>query len=91
MKNFYEVGKVYVWQNLVGIDECLNGTETVVTGDAEKAHYIGVGPIWVHPTETLLCTGRIAYAAQGALRPKNPPSGEQSIADMFNETYCVPA
>ena len=91
MKNFYEVGRVYVWQNLV-LHAHLNGTETTVTEDV-KLHAVGVGirkPAQL--TDTLGPDGvRFFAAGPGSLRPKNPPPGEQSVLDMFKLNDLVDA
>jgi hypothetical protein len=97
MKNFYEVGRVYVWQNQVGDLECYNGMECTVTGPevefvAHPDNKVMAG--W--PTDTPLMpwhrgVSTCLYAVPGDLRPKNPPPGEQSVLDMFNLNDLVDA
>jgi len=87
MKNFYEVGKVYIWQNLVGDDAFLNGRETTVTGPLEYCIRKQTGEALIgQPTDTPhpCSPGKVCYAVQGWLRPKNPPSGERGISELFN-------
>lgn len=93
MKNFYEVGRVYVWQNLT-LDSMrhLNGTETTVTGDVVMVWSMMHGRLMPgQPTDTALPDGRTVAAAPGHLRPKNPPPGEQSVLDMFKQPELVNA
>lgn len=79
----YEIGRVYIWQNLrehVGF----NGTETTVIGPMEAFEYKGGGQQFYYcETDTVLDDGRALWATRGQLRPKNPPSGEQSILDLL--------
>lgn len=87
MKNFYEVGKVYIWQNQVGDLAHFNGTECTVIGEAEQ--YIEQsGALKIgHLTDSMDDYARqhdcAIYAELGDLRPKNPPKGEQSVRDLF--------
>ncbi|WOH61932.1 hypothetical protein [Bradyrhizobium sp. BWC-3-1] len=97
MKNFYEVGKVYVWQNQSGPFAYLNGKETTVIGHAFKLQnpILSSGgphqetdtppPSWLPHATTNCCAG------PGDLRPKNPPPGEQSVLDMFKQPDVVGA
>lgn len=92
MKNIYEVGKVYIWQNCTGDGAVLNGQETTVTGNVFMAQHAETGK-WApaQPTSTPnpYYPGTFTNAAAGVLRPKNPPTGEQSIADMFKQILVV--
>jgi hypothetical protein len=85
MRNYYEVGRVYVWQGLkTPIFGHLNGTETTVTGDIMLAPYVFQGGQgYGQPTDTILPNGMQAVARPGQLRPKDPPPGEQSVLDLF--------
>ena len=78
MKNFYEVGKVYVWQNLTGPWAQDNGKETTVIGN-----FIKFGESGGQETDTPHPLGGHFFALKGSLRPKNPPSGEQKIAEII--------
>jgi hypothetical protein len=91
MKNFYEVGRVYVWQNLQGAFAYLNGKETTVTGDA-KMHSDRFGNHEVgQTTDTSTGDGGFFIAGKGMLRPRRPPPGEQSVLDMFKQPDMVDA
>jgi hypothetical protein len=91
MKNFYEVGRVYIWQNQVGPFAYLNGKETTVIGDAVKLSnpVLKSGglhqetdtppPVFIKDATSNCCAG------PGDLRPKDPPPGEQSVIDMFKQ------
>ena len=76
----YEVGKVYIWQNITGYYHFINGWETTVTGpvqvyaDPEKNTHIG----W--PTDTSY-DGYIMMACAGLLRPKNEPEIKPEIIE----------
>lgn len=81
MRNFYEVGKIYVWT-----EQCLDkhsiGKECTVIGDV-RFH---TGD-YVQLTDFKLSESNKVYALKGSLRPKNPPSGEKSISEMFSKPY----
>lgn len=86
MKDFYEVGRVYIWQNAVGIWAHLNGTETTVTGHAiihdcldSKQQFIGQ----VTDTPSWRVRDGFIIAEPGDLRPKHLPPGEQGVRDLF--------
>jgi hypothetical protein len=80
----YEIGCVYVWQNLVGRFSHYNGKETIVLeGPTRQLKVDGTGYGYGCKTDTEFAPGRFAHAAAGKLRPKNPPSGEQKIRSMF--------
>lgn len=87
MKNFYEVGRVYIWHILSGELACLHGTETTVTGPAEEYQsFVGFANRIGHPTDTPDPFGQpgvLIFAEPGDLRPKNPPPSEKSIYEMF--------
>lgn len=88
MKNWYEVGKVYIWQNQVKTMAFLNGTECVILGNMDS-HWceIAGGPRWGQETDSMDPSDECYYfAEQGDLRPKNPPPGEQSITNLFKLT-----
>lgn len=77
----YEIGKVYIWQNLVGPMQHLNGTECTVLGPPMLFPGLTPGQL----TDTLARDDPTLsiYAERGDLRPKNPPLGERSIMDRF--------
>lgn len=80
----YEIGKVYIWQNLAK-GAHLNGTECTVVGPVKKLLCPVNNEIWMgQETDTVdPRDGKIVYAEAGKLRPKNPPTGEQKIRSMF--------
>lgn len=81
MKNLYEVGRVYVWQNQRAHYEHLNGLETTVTGDIVQSGFDGRSG---QQTDTISqFTGSPIMAEAGDLRAKSPPQGEQSVLDQF--------
>jgi hypothetical protein len=91
MKNCYEVGRVYIWQNQVGDLAHYNGTECTITGPERTFNELYTGlPEKGWPTDTpppaYCAPGTTFYALPGDLRPKNPPPGEQSVLDMFKQT-----
>lgn len=84
----YEVGKVYIWQNQVGDYAFLNGTETTVTSQrclfyipAMQRNMYGWKTDSSPPPSQPPDGYMIAFA--GDLRPKDPPSGEKSILELF--------
>lgn len=80
----YEIGKIYIWQNLVGIYAALNGAETAVTAGMITCRDQFGNFVQAQPTDTLIF-GKPAGAMPGMLRPKNPPSGEQLVRDLFSK------
>jgi len=89
----YEVGKVYVWQNLRE-HTSVNGSETTVIGLPEKFELKGSGGVTITycETDTILPDGRVLYATHGELRPKSQPTGEQLVRDLFEpKPAMVPA
>jgi len=80
----YEIGRVYVWQNLPPSphSEVQNGSECTVVGPPKymenKAREWVVG----QPTDSFDGGDRM-WALAGNLRPKNPPTGEKKIRSMF--------
>ena len=88
MRNFYEVGKIYVWKNRIGEWSQLNGTETTVIGNVIEASYANNSSRKALAQETdTIFNGNIMSADKYSLRPKNPPSGEKSISEMFSKPY----
>ena len=83
----YEVNKVYIWYNQVGEFAYLNGVECTVTGPFERfTSAMTNTPEWGWPTDTAgypPWDNRVTYAEAGDLREKNPPTGEQSIKNLF--------
>lgn len=85
----YQVGKVYIWQNQVGQYAFINGAECTVIGPEQI--YIRKDGGFAKGWPTDMITGQSvdnqtiwrAFAQPGDLRPKEPPSGEQSIMDQF--------
>jgi hypothetical protein len=80
----YEVGRVYVWQNQVGEFAHLNGTECTVT--APGVVIDGVMQWATDAPAPNPCYVVVAY--MGDLRPRDTPSGERSIMELFE---MVPA
>jgi hypothetical protein len=81
MKNLYEVGRVYIWQNQRAHYKHLNGLETTVTGDIVPSGFDGRSG---QPTDTISrSSGSPMMAEAGDLRAKSPPPGEQSVLDQF--------
>lgn len=93
MENWYEVGKLYVWQNQVGEAAYLNGIETVVTGDIADVYFQGVFIGRGQPTSSQIHGDTYNYwhAERGDLRPKDPPSGQRMITDLFKLPQLEPA
>jgi hypothetical protein len=90
----YEVGRVYIWQNCTGDLACLNGTETIVLEAASR--YLSDKGRWefgcLTDTQDPLGDPEVeVYAEPGDLRPKYPPSGEQSVLDLFKRPELEPA
>lgn len=88
----YEIGRVYIWQNLRE-HKYLNGTGTTVIGSMEPFEYERGGKQFYYcETDTVLDDGRCLWATYGELRLKNPPStGEKSIFDLFKAPSHEPA
>lgn len=79
----YEIGRVYVWQNLVDAPH-MNGVECVVTGPLKEWNCAGGGIFMCQETDSIdPHDGEGMLAQPGDLRPKNPPTGEQKIRSMF--------
>lgn len=85
MRNMYEIGRVYIWQNLVN-DPQHNGSECTVIGDIEEYTDIYGNRKIGQETDTIW-DGVVIMAHKGYLRPKFPPSGEKSISEMFSKPY----
>lgn len=86
----YEVGKIYIWQNLAGYYAVLNGTECTVIGPVTRYRNLQLGGLmYAQPTDTQSPTraGATMVACRGDLRPKDIPSGEQSVRDLFTRVY----
>ena len=82
----YEVGKVYIWQNVTERGyEYLNGSETTVIGPAKNMCSLISGETsYAQETDSYCKRYKVNCSAKaGKLRPKNPPSGEQLVRDMF--------
>ncbi len=88
----YEIGKVYIWQNQVGEMAHLNGTECTVT-DGVSMHWCLISRRWIagQCTDSPCERGRTYVAEAGDLRPKDPPTGERSILDLFKLPELEPA
>lgn len=78
----YEIGKVYIWQNLDGPDIYLNGTETLVMGPMRRCRDQFDNFVMAQLTSTPHVSGRKMGAQRGMLRPKHIPPGEQLISDI---------
>lgn len=86
----YEIGRVYIWQNQVAQFTHLNGTETTVTGPPVRGDLLmWRRSSWYWPTDTVvplayrLAGADAVFAEAGDLRPKNDPTGERGIMDLF--------
>lgn len=88
----YELNTVYIWQNLRQYSQ-FNGEETMVleveptvTRIGEKTYYG-----WKTDTDFDLPGGHpmTMYAEPGQLRRKHPPTGEQSITELFKVDHHV--
>lgn len=82
----YEIGRVYIWQNQVGVMGHINGTECTLTGSSMRYRSVLDGQ-WRDgwPTDTLAPPGLTAFAEPGDLRPRDTPSGERRVLDLFRE------
>lgn len=96
----YQIGKVYIWQNMVAINESLNGTECTVIGPpVEATDWLTNLKVLVQETDTLTysrvgaCHMNVhAHLGKNQLRPKHSPAGEQSVLDLFTGLHdLVPA
>lgn len=86
MRNFYQVGHVYIWQNLV--DDCqYNGKECIVIDNVQEFVSAHDGKTYIAQKTDEVIDGNIIMARKGFLRPKFPPSGEKSISEMFSKPY----
>lgn len=80
----YEIGKVYIWQNQVRQYAKLNGTECTVVDEAKNFLMPDGRTARGQLTDTPGSNpANRMFAERGDLRPKNPPSGEQLINEMF--------
>ena len=80
----YEIGKIYIWYGMKNDGEFLNGRETIVTGKPKLVRDPRTGETaMAQSTDTFVNAGRCTAAKPGQLRPKNPPSGEKLVRDMF--------
>lgn len=88
MKNFYEVGKVYIWQNRTGGFAFLNGQETTIIAEAIEGTDQNGRKALRHETDTpntiFPTNHKHFFACKGSLRPKNPPSGEKTIHEIIS-------
>jgi hypothetical protein len=92
----YKVGEVYVWQNQSGINAYLNGTECAVTQGpdpffCETEKKIVDGWDTDSPLPPGVSSDLVMVAFEGDLRPKEPPSGEKSILNLFKQPMLEPA
>lgn len=87
MKNFYALGPVYIWQNCLEEWSQLNGTETTVIGNVEEYGYVNNNKKSPAQLTDTVFKGQNMCADCYQLRPKNPPSGEKSISEMFSKPY----
>jgi len=80
----YEVGKVYIWQNAFKAPY-INGKECTVIGELTTFIDPINGDEWEGWETDLIdpIVGDNCIAQKCQLRPKHPPSGEQSIYDQF--------
>lgn len=85
MKNIYEVGRPYVWQNQRAPYEWLNGLETTVTGGVIIEVLHGEKRYGQKSDTIGRRTGKPILAEAGDLRPLTPPAGEQTILDLFKQ------
>lgn len=96
MKNFYEVGRVYVWQNLPPGWAHMVGQETTIIGDAvacvTQTGRRTVAQLTDTPKPFKNNHGPQTLGAErGQLRPKTSPPGEQSVLDMFKQAELTSA
>ena len=94
----YEVNRVYIFQNQVGMFAYLNGQETTVIGPPRKLPNPLCGHGGLHqetdtpPPHWLRgVTETNVFAGPGDLRPKDAPPGEQSVLDLFKLPELEPA
>lgn len=82
MRNFYEVGKVYVWTEQCRGKNAI-GKECTVVGNVffHAGDYVQLTDFKLSDNNNKVC------ARKGSLRPKSPPSGEKSISEMFSKPY----
>lgn len=84
MKLLYDPNLVYVVVNSDGMFKSLIGTECRVTATTVTYNDGKLG----QETDIVL-HGLTMFALAGALRPKNPPSGERLINEMFDvKDFC---
>lgn len=82
----YELGPVYIWQNQVGHMAYLNGQETTVRTRPIRCRTTCGRWIVAQVTSSHAPDPRFfVVAVRGDLRPKNPPSGERKILDLFSK------
>lgn len=86
MRNFYQVGAVYIWQNLVA-QHNHNGKECTIIGSIKEFVCKCDGKTYIGQATDEIENGNNIMALKGQLRPKNPPSGEKSISEMFSKPY----
>lgn len=87
MKDMYEVGRVYIWNSLPHLDPRLWNKETTITGHAFGEYCLTHQEVHIYqPTDTESPDEPDTYyvAGIGELRPKDVPSGEQSIKDLVS-------
>ncbi|WP_290872081.1 hypothetical protein [Aquabacterium sp.] len=90
MRDIYEIGRVYIWQNQTGEMAFLNGTECTVVGHMEYFKILNRDD-WEWGQETDSFDHESDFMAQaGDLRPKDPPPGEKSISDLFKLPQLEP-
>ncbi len=86
MKNFYEIGPIYIW-----ISETIHkGKECIVTSDVGMHGIRNDGSLYAgQMTDTKNRHGVLLCAGKGCLRPKNPPTGEKMIYEMFTNPMII--
>ena len=77
----YEIGRVYIWQNQTRF--AINGTECTVLSKPIYFLDDDTGRLEIGQETDTWIDGLQIMAEPGDLRPKSPPSGEQSIRDLF--------
>ena len=90
----YQLNTVYIWQNQVGKYAVLNGTETTVLGGPYQPDENDEVVWWetnTLPPDETDPNEWFMTAYVGDLRPKDPPSGEKSILELFTLPVLEPA
>lgn len=86
----YEIGRVYIWQNMPRSWAVLNGQETTVMKKPEATFTSSGGLVTAQMTDTPVpfpgYSAKYMAAKPGQLRPKEYPPGERKVRELFNPT-----